>query len=222
MDRYMLPSVGQLEMNECDHESVNDRNWKIDDHFFVPQSPFSGDNEEQLFSSICNSKVPFPSYLPYSTTSYLTRVSQTTKCTLHCIPTTSGHKSPKMNSVYSCCIFISVVGERPKAQTGLHWGQRTHQTPSLLCRHRLGVARVSENGTTLQAQNSQWHDMHNVYDAVTLHRVTLSHGHTALTSSHTTLSYMITQLWLIFGLQSHSLVVAQLWVMFTQLWLVVT
>ena len=56
--------------------------------------------QEQLFSSICNSKVPFPSYLPYSTTSYLTRVSQTTKCTLHCIPTTSGHKSPKMNSVY--------------------------------------------------------------------------------------------------------------------------
>lgn len=39
------------------------------------QSPFSGDSEEELFDSICNCNVPFPSFLAPSSIDYLKRVS---------------------------------------------------------------------------------------------------------------------------------------------------
>jgi serine/threonine protein kinase len=38
------------------------------------QSPFSGESEEELFDSICNSRVPFPSFLTPSSVDYLNRV----------------------------------------------------------------------------------------------------------------------------------------------------
>ena len=38
------------------------------------QSPFSGEDEEELFNSICNSRVPFPSFVTPSTAGYLDKV----------------------------------------------------------------------------------------------------------------------------------------------------
>ena len=38
------------------------------------QSPFSGEDEEELFNSICNSRVPFPSFVTPSTADYLDRL----------------------------------------------------------------------------------------------------------------------------------------------------
>ena len=39
------------------------------------QSPFSGDDEEELFDSICNHQVSFSRYLDQTTISYLDKVS---------------------------------------------------------------------------------------------------------------------------------------------------
>ena len=38
------------------------------------QSPFGGEDEEELFDSICNSKIPYSRYLEQNTISFLDKV----------------------------------------------------------------------------------------------------------------------------------------------------
>lgn len=38
------------------------------------QSPFGGEDEEELFDSICNSKIPYSRYLETSTINFLDKV----------------------------------------------------------------------------------------------------------------------------------------------------
>ena len=40
------------------------------------QSPFGGEDEEELFDSICNSKIPYSRYLEQSTINFLDKVRQ--------------------------------------------------------------------------------------------------------------------------------------------------
>ena len=43
---------------------------------FIFQSPFGGEDEEELFDSICNSKIPFSRFLENSTIDYLDKLLQ--------------------------------------------------------------------------------------------------------------------------------------------------
>ncbi len=46
-------------------------------HLFPPpQSPFGGDDEEELFDSICNSKIPYSRFLDNHTIDYLDKLLQ--------------------------------------------------------------------------------------------------------------------------------------------------
>jgi novel protein kinase C delta type len=40
------------------------------------QSPFGGEDEEELFDSICNSKIPYSRYLEASTINFLDKVNE--------------------------------------------------------------------------------------------------------------------------------------------------
>ena len=40
------------------------------------QSPFGGEDEEELFDSICNSKIPYSRYLETSTINFLDKVNE--------------------------------------------------------------------------------------------------------------------------------------------------
>ena len=92
------------------------------------QSPFSGDSEEELFDSICNCNVPFPSFLAPSSIDYLKRVS------LKIYMIALLREKEEIALTFDFFLFL-VVGERSIEQVGLYRGQAPCERSSILLTH---------------------------------------------------------------------------------------
>ena len=78
-----------------------------------PQSPFSGEDEEELFDSICNSQVSYSRFLEPNTINFLDRVGYLPTCSwlLQYVAYVTEVKSLKKELLYSLPTTIAGVGK---------------------------------------------------------------------------------------------------------------